>query len=78
MPNLTSNPNPIICYQRKGIESRICLQNDGVDDIGVLDGELERHAPGRGDGDAPNLTPRDAPKLIEVIDDDDCHKGRDA
>lgn len=54
------------------------LQNDRVDDVGVLDGEVEGHAPGGGDGVAPDLAPGNAPELVPVVDGDHRHQRGDA
>lgn len=44
------------------------LQDHGVDDIGVLDGQIEGHAASRGKGVTPNLAPGDAAQAVGVVD----------
>lgn len=54
-----------------------CLQHNRVDDICILDGKIQRHAPGGGDGVALDLVPGDASELIPVIRNDYGHQRDD-
>jgi len=54
------------------------LQHDGVDDVRVLDGEIERHTPGGRERVALDPAPGYVVELLAVVDDEHGHERGDA
>lgn len=54
------------------------LQHDRVDHVGVLDSEVERHAPGRRERVAPYVAPGYIAERLAVVDHQHRHERGDA
>lgn len=61
-------------YERK---TKTNLQNDRMNNIGVLDGQIEGHTSGRSHSIAADKTPGNSGEAVPVINNDDRQQGSD-